>query len=132
MVTPTGRVKVLDFGVAERRASIVPSPDAPTRTAEVRELTTGFVGTVPYAAPEQMTGRDADVRADLFSLGVMLYEAVTGQRPFRGDNAAQVLESVLTGDVPSFPDSSRDPRLPALERLSGCVRRSRQFEPAKA
>jgi tetratricopeptide (TPR) repeat protein/TolB-like protein len=117
MVTPAGRVKVLDFGVAQRRASIVPSPDAPTRTAEVRELTTGFVGTVPYAAPEQMTGRDADVRADLFSLGVMLYEAVTGQPPFRGDNAAQVLESVLTGDVPSFPDSSRDPRLPALERL---------------
>jgi serine/threonine-protein kinase len=116
MVTPAGRVKVLDFGVAQRRAAVVPSPDDSTRT-DLRELVSGFVGTVPYAAPEQMTGRDTDVRADLFSLGVMLYEAVTARRPFQGDNAAQVLESVLTGDVPSFPDSSRDPRLPALERL---------------
>lgn len=117
MVTPAGRVKVLDFGVAQRRAAVVPSPDDPTRTSDVRELVSGFVGTVPYAAPEQMTGRETDVRADLFSLGVMLYEAVTGRRPFSGDNAAQVLESVLTGDVSAFPDSSRDPRLPALERL---------------
>ncbi|PYR89650.1 MAG: hypothetical protein DMF84_23250 [Acidobacteria bacterium] len=116
MVTPAGRVKVLDFGVAHRRVAVVPSPDDPTRT-DVRELVSGFVGTVPYAAPEQMTGRDADVRADVFSLGVMLYEAVTGRRPFSGDNAAQVLESVLTGDVAPFPDSSRDPRLPVLERL---------------
>jgi tetratricopeptide (TPR) repeat protein/TolB-like protein/predicted Ser/Thr protein kinase len=117
MVTPAGRVKVLDFGVAERRAAVVPSPDDVTQTADVREIVSGFVGTLPYAAPEQLTGRDADVRADLFSFGVMLYEVITGRRPFGGDNAAQVLESVLTAEVPAFPDSSRDPRLPALERL---------------
>jgi len=117
MVTPSGRVKVLDFGVAQRRAARVSSPEEQTRTADARELVSAFVGTVPYAAPEQMTGRDADVRADLFSLGVMLYELVNGRRPFGGDNPAQVLEAVLTGDVPGFSDVSRDPRLPVLERL---------------
>ncbi len=117
VVTPAGRVKVLDFGVAQRRAAVVPSPEEVTRTADTSDVVSGFVGTVPYAAPEQMTGREADVRADLFSLGVMLYEAISGRRPFTGDNAAQLLESMLLGSVPPIPDAARDPRLPALDRL---------------
>jgi tetratricopeptide (TPR) repeat protein/predicted Ser/Thr protein kinase len=117
MVTPAGRVKVLDFGIAQRRRQAAAAPDDPTRTADRPELVSGFSGTLPYAAPEQVTGREVDVRADLFSLGVMLYELVCGQRPFPGANAAQVLESVLTRDVPPFPDTYRDPRLIPLERL---------------
>ena len=61
---------------------------------------------MPYAAPEQLTGRPVDGRADLFSVGVMLYELACGRRPFGGANAAQFLESVLTPDVPAFPEST--------------------------
>jgi serine/threonine-protein kinase len=117
MVTPAGRVKVLDFGVAQRRRRTTAAQDDQTRTADVPDLVAGFAGTVAYAAPEQLTGREVDVRADLFSFGVMIYELVCGRPPFPGDNAAQILEAILTREVPPFPDLHRDPRLPALERL---------------
>ena len=117
MVTPAGRVKVLDFGIAHRRPRAMPPPDESTRTADAVGVVSDFAGTLPYAAPEQVTGRDVDVRADLFSLGVMLYELVCGTRPFQGDNAAQLLEAVLTLDAPPFSRTDGDPRLPALERL---------------
>jgi TolB-like protein len=118
MVTPGGRVKVLDFGVAQQRAGRAAGPEDVTRTADFVDSTAaGFVGTLPYASPEQATGRAVDGRADVFSLGVMLYELVCGKRPFTGESAAQMLESILRDDVPPFPDSVRDPRLPQIERL---------------
>src|SRR5262245_28692670 len=117
MVAASGRVKVLDFGVAHRRRDGAASPDDSTRTADLTDFGAGFAGTIGYAAPEQLTGREADPRADVYSFGVMLYEAVCGRRPFAGDNAAQVLESMLTEAVPPFDDAVRDPRLPALERF---------------
>ena len=126
MVTTAGRVKVLDFGIAQRPRAAATAPDDATRTADLPDLTSGFAGTVAYAAPEQLTGRPVDVRADLFSFGVMLYELVCGERPFAGANAAQILEAVLTGEVPRFPDPHRDPRLAALEPL---VRRLLAREP---
>ena len=116
MVTPSGRVKVLDFGVAQRkRVAPAPTGDS-TRTADFGDFGSGFAGTVGYAAPEQIAGRPVDVRADLFAVGVMLYELVCGDRPFAGDNAAQVLEAMLTREPPPFP-GNRDPRLPVLERF---------------
>jgi serine/threonine protein kinase/tetratricopeptide (TPR) repeat protein len=117
MVTPAGRVKVLDFGVAQRRTPATVAPDDPTQTSDGVDLLGGFAGTANYAAPEQLTGRPVDVRADLFSLGVMLYELVSGRPPFPGANAGQILETILTREVPPFPDLRRDARLPALERL---------------
>jgi serine/threonine-protein kinase len=117
MVTRVGRVKVLDFGVAQRQPAAAPGPEDQTGTADRGNLGARFAGTVGYAAPEQMAGREVDVRADLFAFGVMLYEAVCERRPFEGENAAQVLEAILTRDVPPFPDRLRDPRLPPLERL---------------
>jgi tetratricopeptide (TPR) repeat protein/predicted Ser/Thr protein kinase len=117
MVTPAGRVKVLDFGVAQRRRQAAVAPDESTQTADVPDLLNGFAGTVAYAAPEQLTGRTVDGRADLFSLGVMLYELVCGRAPFPGENAAQILEAILTREAPPFPNLHRDPRLPALDRL---------------
>jgi TolB-like protein/predicted Ser/Thr protein kinase len=132
MITTSGRVKVLDFGVAERRRPVATADDS-TRTAGRSDRSSGFAGTVGYAAPEQLAGRPVDTRADIFSLGVMLYELVCGERPFRGDNAAQVLEAILTRDVPPFPDPERDPRLPALERfVRRLLARDRDDRPATA
>jgi serine/threonine-protein kinase len=117
MVTPAGRVKLLDFGVAQRRASAsrpIESDDS-TRTGDIAEAV-GFVGTLPYVAPEQATRREVDGRADIFSLGVMLYELISGKPPFTGENAAQLLEAILRDDMPPLP-ASPDPRAPQLERL---------------
>ena len=118
MLTSAGRVKVLDFGVAQRRDTRVAAPDELTRTVDLTAGLAIFVGTLPYAAPEQATGREVDGRADMFSLGVMLYELTFGTRPFGGDNAAQMLESILRDEVPPFPDLNRDARLPQVERVA--------------
>jgi serine/threonine-protein kinase len=127
MIAPSGRVKVLDFGVAQRQRVAAVGSDDPTRTSDRIDLGSGFAGTVGYAAPEQMAGRDVDARADVFAMGVMLYELVCGTRPFAGDNPAQVLAAMLTSDVPPFPDLPHDARLPALERF---VRRLLAPDPA--
>lgn len=133
MLTSAGRVKVLDFGVAQRRTGRTAGPDDETRTAEMPDSLASFVGTLPYMAPEQATAREVDGRADLFSLGVMLYELACGVPPFRGDNPAQVLEAILRADVPTFPHVDDDPRRSQLEHLvRGMLARDREQRVASA
>jgi tetratricopeptide (TPR) repeat protein/tRNA A-37 threonylcarbamoyl transferase component Bud32 len=117
MITPAGRVKLLDFGVASRRKPSLAGPDDTTQFVDLENAAGLFVGTLPYVAPEQATGRDVDGRADMFSLGVMLYELACGRLPFEGRTIAQVLENVLRDDAPRFTDVQRDARLPQLERV---------------
>jgi eukaryotic-like serine/threonine-protein kinase len=117
MVTPAGRVKLLDFGVARRRTAPPTTPDDVTRVIDFSDAAGWFVGTLPYVSPEQATGRDVDGRADMFSLGVILYELACGRLPFGGSTIAQLLENVLRDDVPPFPDLQRDVRLPQLQRV---------------
>ncbi len=103
MLTRDGRVKVLDFGLAKLAAGGDPAADGEatemaTRTALTRE---GVVmGTAPYMSPEQVQGERVDQRTDIFSLGIVLYEMVTGQRPFQGSNSAALVSSILKDTPP--------------------------------
>ncbi len=114
MVTTEGRVKVLDFGLA-RFGETVPSLDKTT----VKLTEDGaVVGTLPYMSPEQVQGGTPDARSDLFSLGVMFYEMLTGVRPFRGPSSAAVLTAILR-DMPA-PVHEQRPDVPeTLARLVG-------------
>ena len=96
MVAAGGRAKVLDFGLA-RSGALVSSADETTAA-----LTTPgtVVGTVAYMSPEQATGRPVDARSDIFSFGCVLYEMLSGGRPFRGGSSLDVLASLLR-DAPA-------------------------------
>jgi serine/threonine protein kinase/Tfp pilus assembly protein PilF len=94
MITVDGRVKILDFGLAKLQPdSGAPEEPEMATLALTRE---GMVmGTVPYMSPEQVQGRPVDHRADIFSLGVLLYEMATGTRPFKGETSADLISSIL-------------------------------------
>ncbi|MFI5370064.1 MAG: protein kinase, partial [Candidatus Eisenbacteria bacterium] len=117
MLTHDGRVKVLDFGLAK----VAPAPD-PTGASRAATLdspvsTPGLVvGTVPYMSPEQVRGEEVDGRSDLFALGVILYELLTGRRPFTGASWADVTSSILR-DAPAPPASFRSDLPEGLDRL---------------
>src|SRR5437867_2532733 len=97
MVTAAGRVKILDFGLA-KPYSTMRRDDPAISTAEMISADLGagtVVGTVAYMAPEQLLGQPVDPRSDVFAFGIMLYELVTGQRPFRGDTATATADKIL-------------------------------------
>jgi serine/threonine protein kinase len=114
MLTKSG-AKLLDFGLAKLRGPVAPiSMSGMTRLATPTPNTAHgtILGTVHYMAPEQIEGREADARADLWALGVVLYEMLTGRRPFDGESPATVIGEILKGAPP--PVSARQPLSPPL------------------
>jgi serine/threonine protein kinase len=111
VITHDGRVKVLDFGLARRldRATV----DAITRSQASFERDRSMVGTLPYMAPEVLTGEVASYQSDLWALGVLLYEAVTGQLPFGGSTPFGLSAAILH-ELPSPLPSSVPPGLSAV------------------
>jgi serine/threonine protein kinase len=106
-----GGVKILDFGLAKLQIALDEAPAGTEHT-----LTSVIVGTAAYMAPEQVKGENVDARADLFALGVMLYEVLAGQHPFRRSSTFETLHAVLTVDP--FDLSSLNPHVPvALSRI---------------
>jgi eukaryotic-like serine/threonine-protein kinase len=94
MLTPSGQVKALDFGVARE----LPGPDRSV-TRDTLE-SASFAGTLVYMAPEILQERQADARADIFSLGVVFYEALTGYNPFHRNGFLKTCNSILHEDPP--------------------------------
>jgi serine/threonine protein kinase len=105
VITHDGRVKVLDFGLARRldKAAV----DAITRLQESVERDGSIAGTLPYMAPEVLTGETAGYQSDIWALGVLLYEAVTGELPFSGSTpyglSAAILHELPRPLPPSVP-----------------------------
>ncbi len=94
MMRPDGRIVLIDFGLAKRQDAGI------TNAGEVR-------GSPYYISPEQAEGAPVDPRSDLYSLGVMLYEMLTGQRPFRGSTIIAIIESHRNDPIPVLPPELR-------------------------
>jgi serine/threonine protein kinase/dipeptidyl aminopeptidase/acylaminoacyl peptidase len=122
-LTRDGRLKILDFGIAK----LVGSAMADGPTFEVAATEPGMVlGTVGYMSPEQVRGESVDQRSDLFSLGAIFYEMLTGTRAFRRNSGIETLSAILKEDPPDLTDVL--PGIPpALERLvRRCLEKDRE------
>ena len=115
-VTRDGRVKILDFGLAARRepAFSPAESQAPTMTVQTEPGT--VLGTPGYMSPEQIRGEVADARSDIFSLGTVMYEMLSGRRPFQRDSVAETLVAILRDDPLRLTESGRN-LPPGLVRL---------------
>src|SRR5262249_7564784 len=108
-----GQVKILDFGLAK---AIGTGPGGDNETRAATDPGT-VMGTVGYMAPEQVRGQAVDARSDLFALGAVLYEMLSGRRPFQRDTAAETMTAILKEDPPDLT-AGRDlpPALDAIVR----------------
>ncbi len=100
MLRPDGYVKVLDFGLAKlaEESSAAVAAEAPTR--QVRTGSGVVMGTAGYMSPEQARGKEVDARSDIFSLGAVVYEMVSGRKPFEGETPSDTLAAILKTDPP--------------------------------
>jgi len=113
------RVKVLDFGIAKRYGDAVQAPPG-----EIVTEAGVVLGTVNYMSPEQATGKALDGRSDIFSLGVMLYQALAGQLPFRGNSNLETLKQILRSEPPELT-SIAPAASPEMARIvARCLRKT--------
>ena len=129
-VTRNGRVKILDFGLAklarteEARAGAV---DGATATAAAQTMPGMVLGTAGYMSPEQVRGKAVDGRTDIFALGAMLYEMLSGQRAFKGESSIETMNAILKEDPPEL-EADTLKISPGLGRI---VRRCLEKEPER-
>jgi Tol biopolymer transport system component len=126
-LTNDGRVKILDFGLAKltRPEEHDGSGDAPT--VQVATEAGVVMGTAGYMSPEQVRGKPADHRSDIFSFGTILYEMISGKRAFHGETAADTMSAILKEETPELSETARNVP-PGMERI---VRHCLEKHPAQ-
>jgi serine/threonine-protein kinase len=120
MLTKAG-TKLLDFGLAKHHAESLPAESTVQQLTEEGKI----LGTIQYMAPEVLHGREADARSDIFALGIILYEMVTGRRAFDGDSKPALIASILSSEPPSMDTQ----RLGVSHALDHFVRRCLEKDP---
>ena len=115
-LTKDGRVKILDFGLAKLKIDGAESGETDAGTVSGGTQPGVVLGTMGYMSPEQVRGKPADKRSDLFSFGTILYEMLAGQRAFRGDTAADTITAILTKEPPDLSQTNKDVP-PGLDRI---------------
>jgi serine/threonine protein kinase len=138
-VTSRGQAKILDFGLA--KITLKPesvTSNAPTIDSEENLTNPGSaVGTVAYMSPEQVRGKELDVRTDLFSFGAVLYEISTGTLPFRGDTSGVIFDSILNRTPvppvrlnPDVPPSWKRSSVSVWKKTGTCATSTHALQPA--
>jgi serine/threonine protein kinase/TolB-like protein/tetratricopeptide (TPR) repeat protein len=138
MITHDGNVKVLDFGLAKLATEVGSTPllematEAPTESAALTGEGT-VMGTAPYMSPEQLKGVEVDSRADIFSFGILLYEMVTGKRPFQGDSGIELASSILKDTPPPVVEARADLPRHLARIIQHCLEKDpeRRYQSAK-
>ena len=129
-LTSDGRVKILDFGLAkltEKEAQTPGETQGATLTAGGATEPGVVLGTIGYMSPEQVRGKPADGRSDIFALGTILYEMLSGRRAFEKDSSADTMAAILKEDPPELSSEARKIP-PALDRI---VRHCLEKNPAE-
>ncbi|MEZ5426463.1 MAG: protein kinase [Pyrinomonadaceae bacterium] len=123
MITSTGVPKILDFGLARRIDPMRISPEGPTLGLTQSGQ---ILGTPAYMSPEQAEGEAIDQRSDVFSFGVVMYEAITGERPFKGESYAAIISSLMTKEP--APIGEIKPEIPFLlaRLITKCLAKDRR------
>ncbi len=121
-ITDDGRIKILDFGIAKLTR---PNDTASEYTGAATQTGDGaVVGTAAYMSPEQVRGESVDARSDLFSVGIVVYEMLTGRPPFNRDTAAETMTAILKSDPDPLP---ADVPLALARIASRCLEKTREM-----
>jgi eukaryotic-like serine/threonine-protein kinase len=126
-LTESGHLKILDFGLAKLTQAEQSDSTPDAATVQVATDAGLVMGTAGYMSPEQVRGKPADQRSDLFAFGAILYEMISGKRAFHGDSPADTMSAILKEEPPELSESARNVA-PALERI---VRHCLEKNPAQ-
>ena len=136
-ITKEGRLKILDFGLAKQLPTLGQGSDSYLPTAAIspeHHTEKGMIlGTLGYMSPEQVRGEAVDARADLFSFGVVLFEMLTGKKPFARQTASDTMAAILRDDPPELEGTSRSIPLALRRIIDHCLEKasSRRFRDAQ-